>query len=48
VSIIAWALLHDVNLAAFDTNLNTVGLIRNNGQKKKGFDEFKSLRHSLR
>ena len=43
VSIIAWALLHDVNLAAFDANLNTVGLIRNNGQKKKGFDEFKSL-----
>jgi hypothetical protein len=48
VSIIAWALLHDVNLAAFDANLNTVGLIRNNGQKKKGFDEFKSLRQSLR
>jgi hypothetical protein len=47
VSIVAWSLLHDVDLPAFDANLNSVGLIRSNGQKKKGFDAFKSLRRSL-
>jgi hypothetical protein len=48
LSVIAWALLHDVNLAEFDANLNSVGLIKNKGQKKNGFDEFKALKHSLR
>ncbi len=48
VSIIAWALLHDVNLDIFDANLNSVGLIKNNGQKKRGFNAFKALKHSLR
>jgi hypothetical protein len=47
VSVIAWALLHDVNLDVFDANLNSVGLIKNSGQKKLGFDEFKVLKHSF-
>ena len=47
VSVIAWALLHDVNLDVFDANLNSVGLIKNSGQKKLGFDEFKALKHSF-
>ncbi len=38
---IAWALLHDVNLPAFDDNLNTVGLLTNDGRRKPGFDAFK-------
>jgi len=42
-SIVAWALLHDVNLDAFDENLNTVGLLTNNGRKKSAFDAFKLL-----
>ena len=46
-SIIAWALLHDVNLDIFDANLNSVGLIKNNGQKKKGFHTFKTLKHAF-
>jgi hypothetical protein len=48
VSVIAWALLHDVNLDVFDANLNSVGLIKNTGQKKRGFNEFKALKHSFR
>ena len=48
VSLIAWALLHDVDLVEFDANLNSVGLIKNKGQKKNGFDEFKALKHSFR
>jgi hypothetical protein len=42
-SIVAWALLHDVNLDAFDANLNTVGILTNEGRKKLAFDAFKSL-----
>lgn len=42
-SIVAWALLHDVNLDAFDANLNTVGILTNKGRKKLAFDAFKSL-----
>lgn len=43
VSVLAWALLHDVNLAEFDANLNTVGLLSHDGSKKPGFDVFKEL-----
>jgi hypothetical protein len=46
VSVIAWALLHDVALAEFDANLNTVGLIYSNGQKKPGYIDFKNLHDS--
>ncbi len=41
--ILAWALLHDVNLKEFDANLNTVGIIRNNGKKKIAFEAYRSL-----
>jgi hypothetical protein len=46
VSVIAWALLHDVGLAEFDANLNTVGLIGPDGQKKPGYMDFKKLHDS--
>ena len=46
VSVIAWALLHDVGLAEFDANLNTVGLVSRNGQKKSGYTDFKNLHGS--
>lgn len=42
-SIVSWALLHDVNLDAFDENLNTVGILTNKGRRKPAFDTFKSL-----
>lgn len=42
VSVIAWALLHDVHLAQFDANLNTV-----NGQRKLGYEAFKALKETL-
>jgi hypothetical protein len=42
-----WALLHDVNLAEFDANLNTVGLITDTGKKKPGFSIFKALKKVL-
>ncbi len=47
VSVVAWALLHDVGLAEFDANLNTVGLIHNHGPKKPGYADFKKLHHAL-
>ena len=47
VSLIAWALLHDVDLDVFDANLNSVGLIKNSGSKKNGFHEFKALKLSF-
>lgn len=43
VEVIAWALLHDVNLAEFDANLNTTGLLRGNGKPKKGLAAFRAL-----
>ena len=46
VSVIAWALLHDVGLAEFDANLNTVGLVSNSGQKKQAYADFKNLHDS--
>ena len=36
-SVVAWALLHDIELAEFDADLNTVGLITKEGRKKPGF-----------
>jgi hypothetical protein len=47
VSVIAWALLHDVGLAEFDADLNTVGLVTSNGQKKIGYEAFKALKETL-
>lgn len=44
VKIIAWALLHDVGLAEFDANLNTVGLLTKNGDRKMGYEAFKALK----
>jgi hypothetical protein len=48
VSVIAWALLHDVELPEFDADLNSVGLITKNGRKKPGFSAFKKLKNSLK
>ncbi|NIQ39317.1 MAG: hypothetical protein GTN81_12095 [Proteobacteria bacterium] len=47
LKVLAWALLHDVDLAEFDANLNTVGLLTKNGDKKIGYDAFKALKESL-
>jgi len=35
-----------VALAEFDANLNTVGLVSNTGQKKRGYTDFKNLHDS--
>jgi hypothetical protein len=43
VSVIAWALLHDVAASQFDANLNTVGLITRGGSKKPGYYAFQRL-----
>ena len=43
VSVLAWALLHDVGLTEFDANLNTVGLFTKDGHKKPGVEAFKAL-----
>jgi len=48
VSVVAWALLHDIELAEFDADLKTVGLITNRGQKKPGYQDFKALKNQLR
>ena len=48
VSVVAWALLHDISLPEFDADLNTVGLITNQGQKKPGYLEFKTLKNHFR
>jgi hypothetical protein len=48
VSVIAWALLHDVSLSEFDANLNTVGLITSRGRKKPGYADFKNLHDSAK
>ncbi len=42
-----WALLHDVDLPAFDANLNTVGLLTRDGRPKRGLDAFRALRAAL-
>jgi hypothetical protein len=46
--VVAWALLHDIELPEFDADLNSVGLITNAGQKKRGYREFKALKNHLR
>ena len=43
VSILAWALLHDVNITQFSPHLNTVGLIKRTGEKKPGYEAFIEL-----
>ncbi len=48
VSVVAWALLHDIELAEFDADLNTVGLITNSGKKKPAYQKFKDLRIQLK
>jgi len=48
ISVVAWALLHDVGLAAFDENLNTVGLATRAGQRKKGYLAFEEWSRSPR
>jgi hypothetical protein len=48
VSVVAWALLHDVGLEEFDDNLNSVGLITSSGRPKPAFDEFRKLHSATR
>ena len=48
VSVVAWALLHDISLPEFDADLNTVGLITNKGQRKPGYREFMALKNHFR
>lgn len=43
VEMLAWALLHDVNLNEFDANLNSVGLILSDGCFKHGLKVFDDL-----
>lgn len=43
VDIVAWALLHDVNLGEFDANLNTVGLLTSGGRRKKAYEAFRAI-----
>lgn len=43
VPVIAWVLLQDVDLAEFDADLNTVGLVTSYGQRKIGYEAFKAL-----
>jgi hypothetical protein len=42
------ALLHDVGVAAFDENLNSVGLATREGQRKKGYLAFQEWSRSPR
>lgn len=44
---IEWALLHDVDLPAFDANLNTAGLLTRDGRPKPGLEAFRALRGAL-
>ena len=48
VAVIAWALLHDVGLEEFDANLNTVGLLTRQGQRKPAFAELQRLHDNRR
>lgn len=38
-----WALLHDVQIGAFDADLNTVGLRYSDGRPKPGYGAFRAL-----
>lgn len=40
---IEWALLHDVQIGAFDADLNTVGLRYRDGRLKPGYGAFRAL-----
>jgi hypothetical protein len=40
---IDWALLHDVQIGAFDADLNTVGLRYRDGRPKPGYGAFRAL-----
>ncbi len=46
VSVIAWALLHDISIEEFDEDLETIGLLTNDGVAKPGFEEFARLYES--
>ncbi len=46
VSVVAWALLHDVGLEEFDANLNSVGLVTAGGRPKPAFADFEKLHAS--
>lgn len=48
VSVLAWALLHDVGLEQFDADLNSVGLITTKGRRKPAFVDFKKLHKETR
>ena len=48
VSVVAWALLHDVDLPVFDDNLDSVGLVTVDGRRKPAFDAFRKLHESRR
>jgi hypothetical protein len=48
VSVVAWALLHDVGLEEFDANLNSVGLVTTTGRRKPAFAEFSKLHAATR
>lgn len=48
VSVVAWALLHDVGLEVFDANLNSVGLATVDGRLKPAFGVWKYLHESTR
>lgn len=43
VEMVAWSLLHDVNLKAFNADLATTGLRTTNGAVKKGYQQFTRL-----
>ena len=48
VSVVAWALLHDVGLEEFDANLSSVGLVTASGRPKPAFADFEKLHASSR
>lgn len=43
-----WALLHDVDVGAFDADLNSAGLRRRDGRPKPGYEAFKRLAKASR
>lgn len=48
VTVVAWALLHDVGLEEFDENLNSVGLVTSDGRRKPAFADFRRLHAGTR
>jgi len=47
VSVVAWALLHDIGLEEFDANLNSVGLMTTRGRRKPAFADFENLNATI-